>query len=70
MCEGTDGATMRKSGQSLVRSMSQLAAALVTGAFNTFAILIFPSTPPVLLWLIWLYPYFVLPPMIAIYFLR
>lgn len=50
--------------------MSQLAAALATGAFNMIGFLIFPSTPSVLLWLIWFYPYIILPPVIAIYFLR
>lgn len=52
-----------------LKSSLQLLAALVTGAFNSLAFLLFLA-PPITLWLAWKHPYIVLPPAVAYYFLR
>lgn len=53
----------------LLQSSLQLLAALVTGAFNSLAFLLFLA-PPITLCLVWKHPYIVLPPAVAYYFLR
>lgn len=59
----------RPANWSTLRSISQLTAAIIIGSINTLCMFAFVAAPLVL-WLAWRYPYLVIPPAIAYYFLR
>lgn len=53
----------------LLQSAARLAAAVTLGAFNSIVLFLFIA-PPLALWLIWKYPYIVIPSGVTYYFLR
>lgn len=64
------GAAPRRSTATVGQSITQFSAACALGMFNCFALVVLVVMPPAILYLAWLFPYAVVPPAVAYYFLR
>lgn len=60
----------RATATSVGQSITQFFGACALGMFNCFALVVLVVMPPAMLCLAWQFPYAVVPPAVAYYFLR
>ncbi|CAM9612232.1 unnamed protein product [Ectocarpus sp. 4 AP-2014] len=69
MSDDSGAAPRRATATTVGQSITQFFAACALGMFNCFALVVLVVMPPAILYLAWLFPYAVVPPAVAYYFL-